>query len=207
MSNILHKPIVLKLNRHFLVLRIDTPKNTYIDLAKGTVKALNITYFQNADGSYDFNNVIDITPVTWEDWLQLPIREHDLSVQTARMKVRIPTVIVCAEYHGMPMRRIKLSPKSVYQRDGGICQYTGKKLGKNDWNIDHIQPVSKNGKTIWENVVTCSKEINSMKGNRLNHEVGLKLIRQPKAPLPLPATVSVTAENVAHRDWLHFLLK
>jgi len=176
-------------------------------MAKQTVKALNIEYAQNTDGSYDFDNVIDCSPVKWEDWIKLPVRSCDAFVQTGKNKIRIPTVVCCSEYGKVPMKRAKLSPKTIYDRDNGVCQYSGRKLSRSEASLDHILPRAKGGKTTWENIALCDKQINNKKGDRLNHEVGLKLLRQPKAPPLLPASVSINAEAVAHRDWKLFLLK
>jgi len=39
-----------------------------------------------------------ITPVRWDDWLKLPVRENGNAVNTPRGPVRVPTVIVAANY-------------------------------------------------------------------------------------------------------------
>ena len=75
-----------------------------------------------------------------------------------------------------------LSRQNIYERDGGQCQYTGKKLNSNECNLDHVIPRSKGGSNTWENLVLCDPAVNSKKGNRFNHEVGLKLSKIPKAP-------------------------
>ena len=47
----------------------------------------------------------NISPVRWDDWLKLPVREHDKAVNTPRGPVRVPTVIVAANYAMVPLRR------------------------------------------------------------------------------------------------------
>jgi 5-methylcytosine-specific restriction endonuclease McrA len=76
-------------------------------------------------------------------------------------------------------------------------------LEPHEGNVDHIIPKSRGGKDIWNNVVWASKEINAMKGNRLNHEVGLKLIQPPQ--LPREIEVWETIRKPLHRDWVHFM--
>ena len=66
---------------------------------------------------------------------------------------------------------------SEFQRDqiwnnaGGRCQVkitcTGKQLNRDDWQADHIIPVSKNGKTDVSNGQASCPECNQAKGNRL----------------------------------------
>ena len=46
-----------------------------------------------------------IVPVRWDDWIKLPVREHDKAVNTPRGPVRVPTVIVAANYAKVPLRR------------------------------------------------------------------------------------------------------
>jgi hypothetical protein len=81
-----------------------------------------------------------ITPVRWNDWLKLPVREHDNSVKTPRGPVRVPTVIVAANYAKVPMRRPRFGARGIWERDGGVCQYTGRKLAPKEGNIDHVVP-------------------------------------------------------------------
>jgi hypothetical protein len=54
-------------------------------------------------------------------------------------------------------------------------------------------------------MVWTSEKLNSDKGNRLNHEIGLKLIRSPKTPQPMP--VSMKFKEAKHPTWKHFLLR
>ena len=62
------------------------------------------------------------------------------------------------------------------------CQYSGKKLNKDQLSIDHILPISRGGKDTWENMVCCDRDVNSAKSNKLPDEAGLKLINKPKKP-------------------------
>ena len=91
----------------------------------------------------------------------------------------------------------------VFERDGGVCQYSGEYVGKGGGNLDHVIPRDRGGRDSFENLVWAKREINSRKANRLPHEAGLKLVRRPKAPLPLPA--AATIREVKHPDWRHFL--
>jgi len=68
---------------------------------------------------------VDIRPVTWEEWIRLPIREQDEAVRTVRGAIRVPTVIVVVNYAKVPKKRPKLCARSIRERDGNRCQYTG----------------------------------------------------------------------------------
>ena len=56
------------------------------------------------------------------------MRARDHSIGTARGLVRVPTVIVLARFAKVPKRRPCFSLRNVWERDGGVCQYTGRKL-------------------------------------------------------------------------------
>ena len=71
------------------------------------------------------------------------------------------------------------------------------------WILDHVVPRDRGGRDSFENLVWSKKEINSAKANRLPHEAGLRLIRRPKAPAPLPAAAAISEPK--HPDWRHFL--
>ena len=122
-----------------------------------------------------------IVPVRWDDWLKLPVREHDNAVNTPRGPVRVPTVIVAANYAKVPLRRPRFGARGIWERDGGVCQYTGRKLAPKEGNIDHVVPRSRGGKTSWDNCVLAHREVNSRKADRLPHEAGLRLRKRPVA--------------------------
>jgi hypothetical protein len=85
------------------------------------------------------------------------------------------------------------------------CQYTNKKLTRAQGNIDHVIPRHHGGKNTFENMVWCEKGLNSMKANRRNEEIGLKLIRKPKAPPATPLSATIT--EARHPAWKPFMHK
>jgi 5-methylcytosine-specific restriction endonuclease McrA len=102
----------------------------------------------------------------------------------------------------MPKKMPKLNTKNIAKRDKRICQYSGEYAP--DGTVDHIVPISKNGaRKSWENMVWCKKEINARKGNQLNENIGLKLIRTPKAPRPGVAMQSI---EPLRPEWQPFLI-
>jgi len=77
--------------------------------------------------------------------------------------------------------KIPFSKKSVVIRDKGICQYCGVKIAS-DITIDHIIPVSRGGKSTFNNCVACCKKCNSHKNDQLISECGMTLLREPFKP-------------------------
>jgi 5-methylcytosine-specific restriction endonuclease McrA len=207
-DNILDKPIVLALNSAWQIIGHRTVRAAIVALTGGNrdqppAFGLDIGYASLPNGELNFDRPSHLAPVRWEDWLKLPVRDFDLSISTAKQRVRVPTVIVAANFNKVPMIVPRMSRDAIYERDGGRCQYTGEFVGRHEGNLDHIIPVSRNGATSFENVVWAKTSVNSAKANRLPHEAGLKLIRPPVAPKKIP--VSVTIREAKHRDWTHFI--
>ena len=63
MSDILNKTIVLVLNRNWQAINIRTPADAFCQMATNVATALEI------DGENH------IRPVTWDEWITLPIRD------------------------------------------------------------------------------------------------------------------------------------
>jgi 5-methylcytosine-specific restriction endonuclease McrA len=193
MDDILNRPIVLVLNRNWQAINVRTPQQAFVQMATDVATALDI------DGD-------NIVPISWAQWIKLPVRENDYAVRTPSGPVRIPHVIVLSRYAKVPKRRPTFNARAIWTRDGGRCQYTGKALRAQEGNIDHVLPRSRGGKTTWENCVLASKEVNSRKADRLPEEVGLRLIKAPTAPRELPSTLFI--RNVSgFPAWRHFLVE
>ena len=145
-----------------------------------------------------------IRPVTWDEWITLPIRDGDNAVHTVRGAIRVPTVIVAVNYARVPKKRPKLSAKNIRERDGNRCQYTGVLLHPDEGSLDHVLPRSRGGKDEWRNLVWSDKTVNAKKGNRLPHEAGLKLLTVPRTPKELPVTVIIRNPQ-GITDWKLFV--
>jgi 5-methylcytosine-specific restriction endonuclease McrA len=192
MSDILDKTIVLVLNRNWQAINIRTPQDAFCQMATNVATGL------------DIEGENHIRPVTWEEWITLPVRGGDHAVRTARGAIRVPTVIVAVNFAKVPKKRPKLSARNVRERDGNRCQYTGRLLHPDEGSLDHVVPRSRGGADTWENLVWSAKEVNQRKADRLPHEAGLRLLAVPQAPKQLPATAFIrNAHAVA--DWKLFV--
>ena len=197
MVDILNKTIVLVLNRNWQAINIRTPADAFCQMATNVATALEIELDDDARAEA-------LRPVTWDEWITLPVRDGDHAVRTVHGAIRVPTVIVAVNYAKVPKKRPKLCAKAIRERDGNRCQYTGRVLHPNEGSLDHVVPRSRGGKDAWENLVWSAKEVNQKKADRLPHEAGLKLLSVPRAPkeLPVSALIRNSAEVV---DWKLFL--
>jgi len=204
--SIMDKILVLKLNRSWMPVGFSTIAKAVVDLcADINCYALDIQY-ELVEGQPDLDKPISMNPVTWDNWIQLPVRPWDIPLHSPSITVRAPTVLIARHFDAMPIIAYGTYPttRQIQERDEFTDQYTGRKLAPAEMSIDHVVPVSKGGKHTWDNMVLTHKDINFKKGNRLNKEVGLKLIKQPAKPRPV--AISSLIREVRHADWKHFLL-
>jgi len=211
MNNVANKLICLNLNANWQPVGFKTVKDAIVDLCgaesngKPSTMALDIEYELDENGQPIFDEAKSMNPVSWEEWMMLPIRPWDLAINSPTRSIRVPTVIIATNFNKMPIKTFKGKPSKdgIWNRDQGICQYTGKKLTKDQSTIDHVIPRSKGGLDTWTNMVVCDKSLNSKKGNKLNSELGLKLRKEPIEPSPTP--VSALIREAKHHTWKHFL--
>jgi len=191
-SDILNKTIVLVLNRNWQAINIRTPADAFCQMATNAATALEI------------ESESHIRTVRWAEWIRLPIRDGDNAVRTVHGAIRVPTVIVAVNYARVPKKRPKLCARTIRERDGNRCQYTGVLLRPDEGNLDHVVPRSRGGADTWENLVWSAREVNQRKADRLPHEAGLKLLSVPRAPKELPVSAMIrNAHGVA--EWKLFL--
>lgn len=195
MSDLLNKNIVLVLNRNWQAINIRTPQDAFCQMATHVATGLDIELGVESPA---------LRPVTWDEWITLPIRPQDNAVRTARGAIRVPTVIVAVNYARVPKKRPKLNARNIRERDGNRCQYTGRLLHPDEGSLDHVVPRSRGGADTWENLVWSAKDVNTRKADRLPHEAGLRLLAIPRAPKELPVTQHLrNAHGLA--EWKLFL--
>ncbi len=208
--NALTKKTVLRLNSNYLRLGWATPQEAFGMLCgeqkDGTPPALvlDIHYAYDEFGKPITDSMETFDRVDFAQWMLLEPRRGDLDtvVHTSKRIIRIPTVIMCPKFSIMPSKDLKPTPSAIRRRDGNKCQYTGQELTKATFSLDHVVPKSKGGKDTWQNLVAAHKDVNSAKGNKFNHEVGLKLHKQPVAPKRIP--LCTLYSEVFHPDHQHF---
>lgn len=206
----LHIPSVLRLNSNYMRIGWSTPAEAFCMLmgeskdGSPPALALDIHYEYDSFGMPMTDKMVTFDRLDWEYWMILDPRKGDLDkvIHTSKRVIRIPTIVVCPHYSLMPKKDLKPSPKAIRQRDGNRCQYTNVELTRATFSLDHVVPRSKGGKDSWENLVAAHKDVNSRKGDRFNHEAGLKLAKQPKAPKAIPMCNLVQGNH--HPDHRHF---
>lgn len=190
--NKLQRETVLILNKNWQAIHVKSPS-----------EALSMMFCGNATG-LDIQGKDNMIPYKWEDWIKLPYDENSDYIHTIRGDIKIPKIVILAAFNKVPHKRPKFSSSAIWRRDGGICQYSGKKLTPNEGNIDHVIPKSRGGKSTWTNCVLVHKDINALKADRTPQEAGLKLIKPPAEPRSLPVTFYIRNKHNI-KEWDIFL--
>lgn len=157
---------VLVLNRFFQAVQVTSVRRALTLLYKGQVRAVGADYV-----TYDFSN-----------WQDIPVQPADFYIATPRRNILVPHVVQLLRFDKVPRQEVKFSRGNIYLRDHNRCQYCGRKFLSSELSLDHIVPISRGGKSTWENVVCACLPCNVKKGNRLPHECGMMLIREPLRP-------------------------
>ena len=134
---------------------------------------------------------------TWADWSLLRPRDGERFIQAVRLRLRVPEVIVLAEYDRLPTAAVSFSRRNVFKRDHWACQYCGGQPGGEELTIDHVIPRSQGGTSTWENCVLACIGCNKRKADRTPHQAGMRLRKVPVRPTwkPIYARDSVRIES------------
>lgn len=205
MSDISQKAIVLKLNKNWQTVGVAVVQDTIVDLVSGVIEAIDIGYELKEDGTPDTNQYSYINPVSWEEWVKLPVRPWDLAIHSSKITIRVPTVVITKKYDKMPKKTFKGKPtkEALFFRDDRKDIYTGEEINIDEATIDHIVPLSRGGKDVFENTGLTTKTLNNLKGNRLNSEIGFIPKFKPTIPKEIP--IWKTIRKLRHDDWKHFI--
>ncbi len=101
-------------------------------------------------------------------------------LRSERSEIYVPSVIRLEYYVKVPVKRIMLTRKNIIKRDGGRCQYCGRKRGQ--MTVDHVVPKIYGGGDTWDNLVCACHDCNNKKGHHYPDQVGLRLVRKPRRP-------------------------
>ena len=165
------------------------------------------TLVLNADGqpvSY-----LPLSTINWQEAIRYMVLDkadvlswHDnWIVHSATWETPVPSVIMLREYMKTESA-VRFSRGNVYLRDNGTCQYCGDEVARKEATLDHVHPISKGGKTTWENAVTACKTCNHKKGHKL-----WKPLRAPFKPdhFHLINKWKARPVQVRHDSWYQYL--
>ena len=188
---------VLILNRNYMAIRVTSARRAFSLLYRDLAEVVHVE-----DGeyiSYDFES--------WREVSEMKQRfephAHDW-VQTVRFSLVVPRIIRLLLYDRLPRRAVKFNRRNIFARDGGRCQYCGRRFATSELSLDHVIPRSQGGKTTWENLVCCCLSCNVAKGGRTPQQANLKLIVKPSKPTRSPV-INFELSHDRYRSWRQFL--
>ena len=140
-------------------------------------------------------------PVEWVSWQEavclyareivvwtlgdavLRIRGGYSRVTSAPSSLEIHSIIACDGKVVPPPKGVPpLTNEALFRRDLSVCLYCGKRFPDGELTRDHVVPISRRGRDVWDNVVAACKRCNHFKGNRLLEDCGLELLALPYVP-------------------------
>ena len=127
-------------------------------------------------------NCDDYRTYTWADWSALRPNEGEAFIQAVQLRLRVPEVIVLADYDRLPDAAVSFSRRNIFKRDHWACQYCGCQPGSDELTIDHVVPRAKGGVSAWDNCVLACIDCNKRKADRTPREAGMKLRKAPVRP-------------------------
>jgi len=96
------------------------------------------------------------------------------------IEMKIPLIIkLLKAIRSLYKNKVPFSKKNVMIRDSYTCAYCH---GTEQLTIDHVIPVSRGGKSSFENCVTACMACNSKKSDKTPSEAHMYLKKQPYAP-------------------------
>ncbi|WP_374013578.1 HNH endonuclease [Pseudoxanthomonas koreensis] len=75
-----------------------------------------------------------------------------------------------------------LSNNALFARDAHLCLYCGRQFARPHLTRDHVKPLSRGGRDVWENVVTACVQCNSRKSDRTPQQARMPLLAVPYRP-------------------------
>jgi len=162
----------------------------------------------------DICNVRDAVTLQLTNKAEAVKVDDSMRIRSQYLSLPLPRVIMLFNFHKIPRKRVVHSRLNIIYRDDMRCQYCGRRFKIDDLTVDHVVPVSRweyvpdRNKPLspnsWENQVTACRRCNTVKGNRLLHECGLKLIRDPAEPKYMPY-LYISRTHADRYGWLEFL--
>jgi 5-methylcytosine-specific restriction endonuclease McrA len=162
----------------------------------------------NADGmpvSY-----MPLSTLTWQESIRYLVLDkagvlewHDSwIVHSATWETQVPSVMILRDYM-KPKNSVRFSRSNVYLRDNCECQYCGVKIDRKDATLDHVLPVSKGGKSTWENCTTACGPCNASKSDKLGYKPRIKPFKPDYYELVNKR--KKLSFNLTHTEWHKFL--
>jgi 5-methylcytosine-specific restriction endonuclease McrA len=128
----------------------------------------------------------------------------DWTVRSAYWETRVPAVVRLKSYM-KGKHAVRYSKANVFLRDAWTCQYCGEGLNRKTATLDHVHPVSKGGKSVWENATTSCGPCNAAKSDSRKWKKPFRLPYKPDY-YELVNKRKQLAVDYKHPTWKNYLV-
>lgn len=157
-------------------------------------------------------SLLPLSTVDWQEAIRYMVLDkvevlawyEDWIVHSANWETHVPAVIMLKEYQ-KPKSTMRLSKRNVFLRDQYQCQYCSVEVTDATATLDHVLPVSKGGKTTWENSTTACKPCNYKKAAYVG-KMKPKLTPYKPHFWDLVEKRKKRGYHVGHPSWADFLV-
>ena len=189
MNKNLNKKTVLQLNKAWTACDVKSPAEAISMVFSGAAKILDTE---------------TMMPMSWKEWLALPVREEDEVVHSPNLTIRVPRIIIAINYSKVHCRKIQCNLTNLRKVYKGRCAITGEEIKPSQGSKEHVIPRSHGGKSDWGNLIYASKKINNQRGSMSYKDAGLPEPKILPSPTGLPASMLIINEHKIP-EWDMFL--
>ena len=131
---------------------------------------------------------------------------HSVFARSVSSSFKLPSVLRLKYYvRTRNKTHIRFCRENVYIRDNYTCQYCGNRFTTKTLTLDHVLPVSREGKKDWGNVVSACRSCNQRKANKTPTEAHMPLLKEPRMPNWLPLTEFEVGGQEVPLSWRQYL--
>jgi 5-methylcytosine-specific restriction endonuclease McrA len=141
----------------------------------------------------------------FENWLTFSeLHDTYVKIHTVKHAIAVPEIIVLRKYDRLPVRDVKYSRQTLFQRDKFHCAYCNNMFDRNELTVDHIIPRCRGGTSNWSNTVSACRPCNALKADRTPEQAGMILHIKPRKPVWLSPIADVRPDHPC-KSWRKFM--
>lgn len=115
---------------------------------------------------------LPLSTLIWQDAIKYMVLDkahvlawhEDWIVRSVSWQTAVPSVLMLYQRQ-KPKTVVRFSKGNLFLRDAWQCQYCGCAVDRRTATLDHVHPVSRGGRTTFENCVTACHACNAAKGS------------------------------------------
>ena len=192
---------VLVLNRNYMAIHMVTCRRAMCLLYKNTAEVVHVV--AGNYNSHGFTDWVIKSAGRFQECGNGRFGDDDW-IYSVTYPVRVPRIIRLLHFDRYLKRKVPLTRRNVFARDSYTCQYCGAHRPHAILTIDHVTPRSRGGRESWDNVVTACARCNHKKGMRVPSQAGMKLSRNPAAPVLYPV-LEMNLSDRRFSSWRKFV--